>query len=523
MKDVAQDEKKKAKLLCGTCNKPLQGSRKGSMTSWIFSDGSCNCSASGKAALSVQPKEALRVAESILPTASLDDVGLKDSYDVEGLLGEGGMALVYKVKDKLLQKDFAVKVLRTEFSSKPEVVKRFEQEAIACGALTHPNLVAVYDHAKTKGGLPYLVMDYVDGKDLAKIIKDEIYLEPSRAVDIFVQCAEALEHAHSKGIVHRDLKPSNVIITKSDRGGDFAKIVDFGIAKVAPKNESDLNTLTQTGEVFGSPLYMSPEQCLGNELDDRSDIYSFGCLMHESLSGKLPFSGQNPVKTIISHLNEQPRDLARRFPSLLIPAGLDRIVMRCLEKEPAERYQNMVQLRSDLELVRDGKEPVYAKPKAPLKKQGRKKWPTLLGAVTLGLIGMLVGVLNANHRTNDPIADPVAQAQDLDDLALKYFNAGQYDKVIPLLEFGLTTYKTRGLDNVWAADNTEHIGRCYARLGKLQEAEKYYKKALAIYDKDGINNKPPSIRPQAVRDYVDLLNRLNRPEEAKAWEATLLK
>jgi tetratricopeptide (TPR) repeat protein len=247
--------------------------------------------------------------------------------------------------------------------------------------------------------------------------------------------------------------------------------------------------------------------------------------MYEALSGKLPFSGQNPVKTIISHLNESPRDLCQRFPSLRISAGLDRIVMRCLEKEPAERYQNMTQLRSDLELVRDGKEPGFAKPRTVKQKHGRRQSKTFLflGAAVFGLMGVLVS-LTARPQHQDPIANPVGQAQELDDLALKYFNAGQYEKVIPLLEFGLTTYKTRGgKDNGWAADNMEHIGKCYARLGKYGEAEKWYKKALEIYDKNGYGNKPPSVRPQAVQDYADLLRKLNRPDEARALEATLAK
>jgi len=525
MKEVIQDEKKRTKLICGTCNKPLRGSRKGSMTSWIFSEGSCSCADGRKAELPEPQGEAAAISEPAAESVTTFDIGFKDSYEVESILGEGGMATVYKVKDKSLQKDFAVKVLRPEFSNKPTVVKRFEQEAIACGALTHPNLVAVYDHAKTKNGSPYLVMDYVEGEDLGKLIKDEVYLEQARALNIFAQCAEALEYAHAKGIVHRDLKPSNIIVTKSELGGELAKIVDFGIAKIAPKNESDLNTLTQTGEIFGSPLYMSPEQCLGNELDARSDIYSFGCLMYESLSGKLPFSGQNPVKTIISHLNETPRDLAKRFPSLRISAGLDRLVMRCLEKEPAQRYQNMTQLRTDLELVRDGKEPSFAKPRSEKEKKVRRQPTTksvaINSAIVLALMGVLV-YLTAPSKHQDPVANPVGQAQELDDLALKYFNAGQYEKAIPLLEFGLTTYES-GQDKGWAADNKEHIGVCYAKLGKYREAEKFYKEALEIYDKMGYGNKPPSVRPRAVRDYADLLRKLNRPDEARALEATLAK
>jgi len=163
-----------------------------------------------------------------------------------------------------------------------------------------------------------MVMDYLDGECLAQVISREGFLDVERSLEIFLSVAEALEHAHWKGVIHRDLKPSNFIPTKTENGSDFAKIVDFGIAKILPTGDQLTQQLTQTGETFGSPFYMSPEQCKGDQLDFRSDIYSFGCVMFETLTGKPPFSGQNPVKTILKHLTKTPPELTN-------------FVLRCIE------------------------------------------------------------------------------------------------------------------------------------------------------------------------------------------------
>ncbi len=277
-------------------------------------------------------------------------VDLGERYTVLSKLGQGGSASVYKVKDKELDKTFAVKILRSELLPDSQAQLRFKQEAEAASCLTHPNLVSVYASGIASDKAPYLVMDCLSGKTLAQTLKEEGALDRARAIDILTQCCEALVHMHMKGIVHRDIKPSNIFLTKAENGTDLVKIVDFGIAKIQAYQDS--THLTQTGAVFGSPLYMSPEQCRGEPLDFRSDIYSLGCVAYEMLTGISPFAASNPIKTIIKHISGSvtpPRDAA---PQYQIPEALEAIVMRCLETESKARYQTVDGLLQHLETLK---------------------------------------------------------------------------------------------------------------------------------------------------------------------------
>ncbi len=265
------------------------------------------------------------------------------------------MGTVYKVKYKPLNKVMAVKVLKPEFASDKSAIKRFEQEGKAASKLTHPNMVTVYQYGLNKGSCPYILMDYLHGPSLESVITNEAYVDAHRALLIFIQMAESLHHAHQKGIIHRDIKPSNVILLQNQDLDDYVKIVDFGIAKILPVGDRKTLLQTQTGEIFGSPQYMSPEQCRGDKLDARSDIYSLGCLMYETLCGKPPFVADNPIRIILQHLNDKPVRLTDRFPSLEIPADLDSLVITCLEKQPDNRYQSMGALFTDLTRISEGK------------------------------------------------------------------------------------------------------------------------------------------------------------------------
>jgi len=291
------------------------------------------------------------------------DVRLGKDYEVLALLGEGGMGYVYKVKDKRKNQVVAVKVVRPELAADPRALKRFEQEAEAAMGLIHPNLVPVYGQGVTADGAPYLVMEYQEGTPLDKLLKQETKIEADRCLDIFMQICAALEHAHGKGIVHRDLKPSNIVLTAAKGNKDVVRIVDFGIAKLLASPESRESVdLTNTGDLFGSPGYMSPEQCMGYQLDARSDIYSLGCVMYELLSGMPPFQSDNPVQTIVKHLSESP-DRLNKPGGLSIPANLEALVLRCLEKDPRNRYQTMEQLRKDLSSIQIGERPIFAEPR----------------------------------------------------------------------------------------------------------------------------------------------------------------
>jgi len=282
-------------------------------------------------------------------TADGTDAVNVENYDVLSELGAGGMGVVFKAKRQGVDNTLAIKMLHPKLVLDEASVKRFEQEAKAASFLTHPHLVAVYDFGFTEKREPFLVMDYVDGESLAAVLARQHNITPQRCISIFLQVCEALNHAHAKQIIHRDLKPNNIMLSQVEHGdADFVKIVDFGIAKLLPQADTDRDRLTQTGELIGSPVYMSPEQCLGNALDARSDIYSVGCSMYEALAGRPPCLGDNVVQTILEHLNGVPLPLKN------VPEDLEKIVMRCLEKNPAHRYQSIEEVKEALEMVHTG-------------------------------------------------------------------------------------------------------------------------------------------------------------------------
>ena len=310
---------------------------------------------------------------------------VREQYEFLAELGRGGMGSVFLVNDKAHDKQFAIKLINQDVASDPRGIKRFEQEAQAIKRLNHPNLVAVHEYGISLKGAPWILMDYVAGKDLASIIREQGNLPADDALIIFIQICEALQYAHGKNIVHRDLKPSNILITAD--GTNFVKVLDFGIAKVITPFETKTQ-LTRTEDVIGSPQYMSPEQCLGEDLDTRSDIYSLGCVMYELLTGKPPFSHANSIKTILDHVNSSPKPMTQTVPTRQIPPGLDAVVLKCLAKLPDARYQSAADLQSDLNLLRDGKSPRNAR-KNILAEMKRSRL-LLLGGITAALTGLII-------------------------------------------------------------------------------------------------------------------------------------
>jgi tRNA A-37 threonylcarbamoyl transferase component Bud32/tetratricopeptide (TPR) repeat protein len=275
-------------------------------------------------------------------------------YDVLELLGQGGMSSVYKARHQLIGKIYALKVMHPQMVLDNNALTRFRQEAAAAATLSHPNIITLHDF-DVEGNQPFQAIDYLDGCSLAEEIHKLGKLEPARAINIFIQVCSALAHAHEKGVIHRDLKPSNVMLVNYGEQKDFVKIVDFGIAKVLPQEGEAVQRLTQTGELFGSPLYMSPEQCLGQHLDARSDIYSMGCLMYETLTGKPPLFGTTVFATIQKHIDETPKSLKEELKSDKVIEELDHILEQALAKLPAQRQQSMTELLSELERIRGGK------------------------------------------------------------------------------------------------------------------------------------------------------------------------
>lgn len=276
---------------------------------------------------------------------------LPERYEAISILSQGGMGVIYKARHVMTGAKLAVKTLHVHLAHEPKHILRFEQEAKAASALKHPHLVVVHDFGLTPSNIPFIVMDLIEGTNLQEQILNYGPLSVKRFCDIFVQASDALAHAHKRGVIHRDIKPANMILAASDDGKDFIRIVDFGIAKVIASDALTTQELTQTGDLVGSPLYMSPEQCLGTTLDARSDIYSLGCVMYEAITGKTPFLGSNSVQTIFKHIHEMPPRPSTQRTDILIPPALEKVLFRTLQKDPAGRYALMDDLRTDLEYI----------------------------------------------------------------------------------------------------------------------------------------------------------------------------
>lgn len=273
-------------------------------------------------------------------------------YKVLSLLGKGGMGLVYRVEQIILGEELALKTIHKTFLT-DTTIKRFEQEARTAFAVNHANIIAVKAFGLLDDQTPFLAMEIVNGETLAELLQDSGPLPIEAALPIIIQVCFGLAHAHDCGIVHRDIKPSNIMILKDLAIGTegSVKILDFGIAKFSHREGGEIQALTKTGEIFGSPLYMSPEQGLGTTVDHRSDIYSLGCVIFEALSGKAPFVGNNALVTLMMHQSDPTPSLAAACQKEDIPQELESIVAKMLAKQPNERYQNLGTVAHDLAAI----------------------------------------------------------------------------------------------------------------------------------------------------------------------------
>ncbi|GAA4865088.1 Stk1 family PASTA domain-containing Ser/Thr kinase [Saccharopolyspora cebuensis] len=280
---------------------------------------------------------------------------LSNRYEIGDTLGYGGMSEVFRGRDIRLGRDVAVKILRADLARDPTFQLRFRREAQNAAALNHPAIVAVYDTGETEsdqGPLPYIVMEYVDGRTLRDIVKTEGPLSPRRAMEVMADASAALDFSHRHGIVHRDVKPANIMITRSGA----VKVMDFGIARALADGQA---AVTQTAAVIGTAQYLSPEQARGESVDARSDVYASGCVVFELLTGEPPFTGDSPVAVAYQHVREDPRKPSDVVPT--VPASLDAVVLKALSKNPANRYQSAAEMRADLVRVLSGQ-----RPKAPM-------------------------------------------------------------------------------------------------------------------------------------------------------------
>jgi eukaryotic-like serine/threonine-protein kinase len=344
---------------------------------------------------------------------------LNGRYEVESRLGEGGMATVFGGTDRVLGRKVAVKVLARQYARDRTSVERFRREAQAAAGLNHPNVVSVFDTG-SDDGVHYIVMEHVEGRTLADIIRQEGALPPARAAGIAIDVCRALSSAHEKGMVHRDVKPGNVLLTPD--GG--VKVADFGIARVASGEP-----LTATGSVLGTASYLSPEQATGGQIDARSDIYSLGCVLYEMLTGQTPFAGDTPVSIAYKHVEEQPT-----APSLVnraVPPGMEAVVAKAMAKDPADRYQSTAHMASDigaaapaatpaqteavpaadrtelLPVSPDGPASTAPLPETVPREARRRWWPLAAAATALAILGVALA-LTLGTETPLPTASPTS-------------------------------------------------------------------------------------------------------------------
>ncbi|MFO0748578.1 MAG: protein kinase [Myxococcota bacterium] len=275
---------------------------------------------------------------------------INDRFEIVSKIGAGGMGAVYRAKQLGMNRDVAIKVLLRELTENETVLRRFHLEALAVSKLKHPNTIQIFDFGETHDGLLYIAMELLEGKPLAKVLSEERQLSCKRALRVIEQTAKSLREAHSKGIVHRDLKPDNIFLSAVGEDGDFVKVLDFGVAKVA-EGDGQQKTLTKAGSIFGTPKYMSPEQSRGGDIDARSDIYALGVILFELLTGKVPFNADNPLGILIKHISEPPPPFGLARPDLVIPESVERFVMKLLAKQPEERPQTSEALIREIEKI----------------------------------------------------------------------------------------------------------------------------------------------------------------------------
>jgi len=532
-------EHKKSQLsqVCSNCGKRFAPNA-GSMTSWLFRDSRCSCPGAASSLLS----DSLARNSSQPTTTLIAPKTIGQRYELLEQIGQGGMGAVFKAHDNQNSKTCAVKVLRSEFLDDKSAVERFKREASSMLGLDHPNLVKILDCGFADDSAPFLVMDYLEGPSLASVLTERGSLGVEEGLDLFVQLCDALSYMHENQILHRDLKPSNVILI-GPATAPLAKILDFGLAKLLPesKNTAHTSQLTQTGELVGSPPYMSPEQCMGYELDSRSDIYSLACLMYHVLSGKLPFEGDNPVQIIIKHLQNEVTDFSKI--GISVPESLCEIIMCCLSKSPDQRYESAHFLKEDLLRVKEGKKPAinatrHFRRKQQTKQRLRYAVPVL---ATLVLGGLAAAIAPKVTQPQVPPVSIQSQWRQCDREGQQAFDRGKINQSGELFQKSLSLASKLNdreftiaslnelLDYYQAKNDKQEAKRILAQRNSLQQADRGVSQLLSelgLMLKQSQNGSETQLDLVKVRrlcgEAVDTALEVPLPEEIGTAEQLLL-
>lgn len=371
---------------------------------------------------------------------------LGNRYQIIEKVGGGGMAYVYKAKDMLLNRYVAVKMLRSEYTDDHEIVERFKAEAQSAARLAHHNIVSIYDVGE-ENGVHYIVMEYIDGITIRQCLERNGPIPFEDVINIGIQIASALEHAHKNKIIHRDIKSQNIMVTPDG----VIKVTDFGIARAA----NTASTLTNLGNAIGSVHYFSPEQAKGGYVDERSDIYSLGITMYEMSTGIVPFDADSPISVALQHLNEPAKPANALRPE--IPVGLNDIIMKAIRKDPHHRYQSATEMSADLVFasqhpnmpISDGENevgktrkydrintPVKKKEKGGEEKEIKNKWKWIIGAVVIGIALMILAaflvsyIIGGPKKNPEPEATATAEVSSVAEYTLEDYNTLNVDEVI---------------------------------------------------------------------------------------------
>ncbi len=379
------------KVRCAACGKSISEAKSGSLTQWIFKEDTCCCERPDPLESSPEyfKKPAFVGFEESDHESELsveDEKFPLDRYKPISVLGRGESGAVYLSRDRLLGKKVAVKVLR---KLEREALLSFQNEAKTTSKLTHPNIIRILDFGCTVGGTPYMVMDYVKGSTLEDYLKVNETLDLQRCLTIFTDIADALAYAHDADILHRDIKPSNIMVSHENEGL-HASLIDFGVAKMQAHFE-DTTRINGTALV-GTPAYMSPDQASGREFDQRSDIYSLGCVLFECLTGKPPYLADSPLEIISLHAHGDIPSLFDMYPKTSTVAYLDQMIRKCLDKDPNRRYGDVSEFRMALEDIpalkkwRSEAKPAHVMPE----QTQRPRRPGPLALIVLGCSCILV-------------------------------------------------------------------------------------------------------------------------------------
>ncbi len=325
-------------------------------------------------------------------------------YRLKHRIGAGGMGEVWAAHHNALRRDVAVKILRPETRGDPAAIARFEREVRATAALVHPNTVRVFDYGVTEDGLWYYAMELLDGRDLFSIVSRDGPMDPLRAARLMWQAAKAVGEAHARGIVHRDLKPENLFVTAIGGEGEFIKVLDFGLAKLARAERHSHGQAALTGEgwAVGTPKWASPEVVSGNEADSRSDVYGLGTVLYFLLTGGPPFDYPDLGKILLAHVREEPAPPSRRS-GRPIPAAIEAVTLRCMAKDPAQRYGSAGDLAAALE------EALGGPPAGSIRAVGSHAWP---GNPAAREEDSVSDVTNVRARRVSPSPPPAPQPRD---------------------------------------------------------------------------------------------------------------